>query len=52
MLEVNVDELQNALMDYYGSAMGTSPTAVMELARAERATADELVEMARELSWF
>ena len=41
------DRLKRDLMDYYGTAMtGGFPMAVMDLSRVERASDNELVQMA------
>ena len=48
-LEIDVDRLRRDLKDYYGTAMfNSSPLAVMELSKVERASDHEIVEMARE----
>ena len=46
---MNIDKLRQDLIDYYGTAMSNGfPMAVMDLERAERASEEELIRMARE----
>ena len=41
------DKLRTDLIDYFGTAMfNSSPFAVMELGKVERATGDELIQIA------
>ena len=46
--ELDVDRLRRDLKDYYGIAIfNTSPLAIMELTRIERASDREIVEIAQ-----
>ena len=46
-MNVNIDKLRKDLINYFGSAMFmVSPIAMMELARVESATDEELIEIA------
>ena len=48
-MNMNIDKLRQDLIDYYGTAMSNGfPMAVMDLERAERASEEELIRMARE----
>lgn len=45
--EINIEKLRKDLIDYFGTAMFTSsPFAVIELTKIERATPNELIEIA------
>lgn len=46
-MELDVEELRKALIDYYGTAMSSHPMAMMEVSNVERASERELVKMAR-----
>ena len=46
-MELDVEKLRRALMDYYGTAMSSHPMAMMEVSTVERASERELVKMAR-----
>lgn len=46
-ITIDIDDLRRDMMDYYGSAMSSGfPMAVMDLTRVERASGEELVQMA------
>ena len=46
--EIDTERLRSDLMDYFGTAMaGGFPMAVIDLSRIERASDQELVEIAR-----
>ena len=43
---IDYEKLRRDLIDYFGTAMSFNPMAVIELSRVERASNDELVEIA------
>lgn len=43
---IDYESLRKDLIDYFGSAMPLFPVAVMDVVKAERATEEELVEIA------
>lgn len=45
-IEVDIDELRKALMDYFGTAIQYNPAAVMELTKVQRAGEEELIHIA------
>ena len=46
-ITIDIDDLRRDMMDYYGSAMSSGfPMAVVDLTRVERASGEELVQMA------
>lgn len=46
--QIDTDRLRRDLMDYYGTAMFSGfPMAVFDLSRIERASDDELIEIAQ-----
>ena len=48
-MDINEDKLRKDLIDYYGTAMSNGfPMAVIDLGKAERATQEELLKMARD----
>ena len=48
-MTLDTDKLRKDLTDYYGTAMNNGiPMAVIDLEKAERASDEELVEMAEE----
>lgn len=47
-MNIDYEKLREDLMDYFGSAMGLFPVAVMDVIRIENASNDELVQIARE----
>lgn len=49
-MEINVETLRQALIQYYGTA--PYPAARMDVIRAEQASAEELIHMARALGWL
>ena len=51
MDDLEIEELRHQLMDYYGTAMGFFPQAVIDLSRIEQASPSEVVSMARELGY-
>ena len=45
--EINISKLREDLLDYYGTAMfNASPLAIIELVKIEKASDDELIEIA------
>ena len=47
---INIEQLREDLKDYYGTAMfNASPMAVMDLSGIERASNQEIVDIAREM---
>lgn len=45
--EINIDKLRKDLLDYFGTAMFTSsPLAIIELTKIERASDEELIRIA------
>lgn len=47
-MRVNSEQLRKDLKDYYGTAMlGGSPTAMMELSKIEKASEQELIQIAQ-----
>ena len=45
--EIDVERLRKDLLDYYGTAMyNASPLAIIELSKIERASEDELIQIA------
>ena len=45
--EIDIDRLRDDMKDYYGTAMfNVSPIAVMDLSKVERASDQEIIEMA------
>ncbi len=47
-MRINIEKLRSDLMDHYGTATGFFPMAIMDVVDVERATPDELVEMAED----
>lgn len=47
-MNIDYEKLRQDLMDYFGSAMGIFPVAVMDVIRVENATCDELLEIANQ----
>ena len=46
--KIDVDRLRDDMKNYYGTAMfNVSPVAVMDLARVEQASDQEIIEMAQ-----
>lgn len=44
---LNIDKLREDLLDYYGTAMfNVSPLAIIELTKIEKASNEELIEIA------
>lgn len=44
---LNIDKLREDLLDYYGTAMfNASPLAIIELTKIEKASNEELIEIA------
>ena len=43
---IDYEKLRRDLIDYFGTAMSFNPMVVIELSRVERASNDELVEIA------
>ena len=49
MNNIDIQKLRKDLMNYFGTAMfGVSPIAMMELSKVERASEEELLEIANE----
>ena len=47
-VNIDIDRLRRDMMDYFGTAMfSASPLAVLDLAKVERASDMEIVEMAK-----
>lgn len=47
-----MEQLRKMLLDYYGTAMCSgNPIATIKLAEVEKATAQELIKLARELGF-
>lgn len=47
--EINISKLREDLLDYYGTAMfNSSPLAIIELVKIEKASNDELIEIAKD----
>jgi len=45
--EIDIEKLRKDLLDYYGTAMyNVSPLAIIELSKIERASEDELIQIA------
>ena len=45
---INVEKLRNDLIDYYGTAMfNTSPLAIIELSKVEKASNYEIIKIAK-----
>lgn len=48
-MEIDFERLRQDLMDYYGTAMtGGFPMAVIDLSNVEKATDEELIELANQ----
>ena len=48
-MRININKLRRDLEDYYGTAMFTiSPVAMMDLEKVQKASEDELIEIAKE----
>ena len=45
-MDINFDKLREDLIDYFGTAMGAFPIAVMNVAEVETATDRELIRIA------
>ena len=45
-MNIDFDKLREDLIDYFGTAMGTSPIAVMNVAEVESASDRELIRIA------
>ncbi len=46
-MRIDYEALRRDLMDYFGTAMGFFPVAVMDLSEVESASDEELLEIAR-----
>lgn len=46
-MAIDVERLRRDLIDYFGTAMGVLPTAMMELSQVENASSEKLIEIAR-----
>ena len=47
-MNIDYEKLRNDLLDYYGVAMnGFYPVAIMEVSKVEKASEQELIEIAR-----
>lgn len=44
--KINIEELRKDLIDYFGTAIYTSPLAIMNLAEVENANSNELINIA------
>lgn len=47
-MTIDIDTLRRDLIDYFGTAMMTNPVVMMELIKVEKATPEELVEIAED----
>ena len=47
-MDIDFDKLREDLIDYFGSAMGMFPIAVMDVSKVERASKQELIKIARQ----
>ena len=47
-MEIDYERLREDLMNYFGAAMCIYPVAVVDLTKVERASEDELEQIARE----
>ena len=45
-MNIDIDRLRRDLIDYFGSAMNYNPLAIIELTKVERATPQELINIA------
>ena len=45
-MEINVEQLRHDLIDYFGTAKEFYPMAIMDIAKVERASVEELVNIA------
>lgn len=48
IMEIDFDKLREDLIDYFGSAMGMFPMAVMDVSKVERASKQELIKIAQQ----
>ena len=46
---VDVDAIRADLIDYFGSASGVFPMAIMDVARIENASDEEIIAIARQV---
>ena len=47
-MDIDFDKLRKDLIDYFGSAMGMFPMAVMDVSKVERASKQELIKIAQQ----
>lgn len=47
-MDIDYEKLREDLVDYFGSAMGIFPAAIMEVVKIESASNLELIEIARQ----
>ncbi len=47
-MNINFDKLRVDLIDYFGSAMGMFPVAMMDVSKVEQATEQELIKLAKQ----
>ena len=47
-MDIDFDRLREDLTDYFGTAMGMFPMAVMDVSSVERASEGELIKIAKE----
>lgn len=48
-MNINIEQLRQDLLDYYGTAMNNGfPMAIIELSKIEKASAEELIEIAQQ----
>lgn len=45
-MNIDIEDLRQALIDYFGTAMMQNPMAIMDLSKVENASAEELIEIA------
>ncbi len=44
---IDIEKLRDDLIDYFGTAMGMFPMAIMDVSKVERASESELISIAR-----
>lgn len=47
-MDIDFDKLRKDLIDYFGSATGIFPMAMMDVSRVERAAEQELIKIAKQ----
>lgn len=46
-MTIDVERLRRDLIDYFGTAMGVLPTAMMDLSEVKKALPEKLIEIAK-----